>query len=706
MTENLSGGLSPKYKNYSKQKCFIAYSEKAPWSVDLISTCEELLSNPKYDLEVDYARKHFASDTSLRQKALELIANARYGIYDISYWRQDEHRPWQIPRNVMIELGIAIALNRPFLMVRHASNRELSLPKGLQCLSDQILEFSGTYTLEKILAEHLSRWLNINPEIAWWNRYCHFGNKVCDYREIHPAAKQLGKKELCCAVADSDDRYRPDFRNMVDDVLERFGDVHHTYLDSLSLQDGYTFLLCSHCQMIRSSPFAIYQLNSATPAEAFISIGISLALETQFEYSIHRMLMTEDLKNRPSLLSDYEALIARNDKERKKDLKKFIPAVISKTRKASWRPRPLPFIENLLEQPGENEPESNPQVKLSYLDDSLYIENISEGATLKGIAEICRKYGVIQEVYRLTDSRTGRPETFAVVEMEQKSQAESCIEGLDSTEWLGRTLGVRKATQEELDKAKASSNNNPNEKLSSKTLSHRTRSSMNSRKVRIYELSKELDLENRDLLAVCEQLNISIKSHSSTISKSDADRIRFVAENYVPVRAPAKKTRTPNRGKPFTPKALLKKKQQILEIRKKRDRTRSTQPELVSVPHVSKTDVSTQANEEVLNTEKKQEQSRFSSRGSSTRLPRGKNSSIFIGNLSYQVTLEDLRAVFSEYGTVLRVSLPTDRQTGRKRGFGFVEMEDESSAESAINDLDGAEWMGRSIRVNKAKPRK
>jgi len=79
--------------------------------------------------------------------------------------------------------------------------------------------------------------------------------------------------------------------------------------------------------------------------------------------------------------------------------------------------------------------------------------------------------------------------------------------------------------------------------------------------------------------------------------------------------------------------------------------------------------------------------------------------SIYVGNLNYEVTKEDLTTVFTEYGTVSRVSLPTDRETGRPRGFGFVEMSSEEEESSAIESLDGAEWMGRELRVNKARPR-
>jgi RNA recognition motif-containing protein len=66
---------------------------------------------------------------------------------------------------------------------------------------------------------------------------------------------------------------------------------------------------------------------------------------------------------------------------------------------------------------------------------------------------------------------------------------------------------------------------------------------------------------------------------------------------------------------------------------------------------------------------------------------------------------EDLRSVFSEYGEVIRVTLPTDRETGRLRGFAFVEMATEAEANLATAELDEAEWMGREMKVSKARPR-
>ena len=79
--------------------------------------------------------------------------------------------------------------------------------------------------------------------------------------------------------------------------------------------------------------------------------------------------------------------------------------------------------------------------------------------------------------------------------------------------------------------------------------------------------------------------------------------------------------------------------------------------------------------------------------------------SVYVGNLSYDVTQDTLTEVFEQYGAVKRVHLPTDRETGRMRGFAFVEMGTDEEEAAAIEALDGAEWMGRDLKVNKAKPR-
>ena len=78
---------------------------------------------------------------------------------------------------------------------------------------------------------------------------------------------------------------------------------------------------------------------------------------------------------------------------------------------------------------------------------------------------------------------------------------------------------------------------------------------------------------------------------------------------------------------------------------------------------------------------------------------------IYIGNLSFSSTEDELRTVFERHGEVASVSVITDRETGRPRGFAFVEMDDASAADDAIRALDGSELGGRSIRVNEAQDR-
>ena len=79
--------------------------------------------------------------------------------------------------------------------------------------------------------------------------------------------------------------------------------------------------------------------------------------------------------------------------------------------------------------------------------------------------------------------------------------------------------------------------------------------------------------------------------------------------------------------------------------------------------------------------------------------------SIFVGNLPFRAEQEDVIELFSPFGEVSNCSLPLERDTGRKRGFAFVEMADEAVEASAIESLQGAELMGRPLRINKAEPR-
>jgi RNA recognition motif-containing protein len=77
---------------------------------------------------------------------------------------------------------------------------------------------------------------------------------------------------------------------------------------------------------------------------------------------------------------------------------------------------------------------------------------------------------------------------------------------------------------------------------------------------------------------------------------------------------------------------------------------------------------------------------------------------IYVGNLTYSMSEEDISKIFSDYGTVESVKIIRDKMTGRAKGFCFVDMPDDSEAEAAIKELDGKEVLGRNMRVNPSRP--
>ncbi|MCD6501318.1 RNA-binding protein [bacterium] len=78
---------------------------------------------------------------------------------------------------------------------------------------------------------------------------------------------------------------------------------------------------------------------------------------------------------------------------------------------------------------------------------------------------------------------------------------------------------------------------------------------------------------------------------------------------------------------------------------------------------------------------------------------------IYVGNLSYDATDADLQQLFQNYGTVTSARVVADRLSGRSKGFGFVEMEDQAEAEKAIENINGSDFMGRTLRVNESQPK-
>ncbi|MBT5855209.1 RNA-binding protein [bacterium] len=78
---------------------------------------------------------------------------------------------------------------------------------------------------------------------------------------------------------------------------------------------------------------------------------------------------------------------------------------------------------------------------------------------------------------------------------------------------------------------------------------------------------------------------------------------------------------------------------------------------------------------------------------------------LYVGNLAYGLTEDGLKEAFEEFGTVTKVTIIRDRETGNSKGFGFVEMDDQAAGEQAIQALDGKDVQGRNIKVNQARPR-
>lgn len=79
---------------------------------------------------------------------------------------------------------------------------------------------------------------------------------------------------------------------------------------------------------------------------------------------------------------------------------------------------------------------------------------------------------------------------------------------------------------------------------------------------------------------------------------------------------------------------------------------------------------------------------------------------LYVGNLPYEYTDEDLETMFEDYGTVVSATIISDRQTNRSKGFGFVELEDDEMAEKAIEELNGTDAGGRNVVVNEARPKR
>lgn len=844
-----SDSIIPQYRTYQRQKCFIACTQATPWSVELMDACKEILNLPEFNLEADYAGKHFDPDVTLRQKARELIANARYGLYDLSYWK-DAQCNWQMPRNVLIELGMAIALNRPTLLLRHVSNRVLELPDCLKSISSHIIEFGGEFTLKNELKRRLPQWLNAPPERDWWNRYCIFGNRSCEFREAHPRSRQWGHRELHCHISDGSDPDSPDFRLSIEKVLERFSDITFSYLGALPIAKGYDFLLCTHCQTIRSTSFAIYRITQYTPAETFIAIGMNIALEDQFGYKIPKLLLTEKVEDLPSLLSGYEVFVARNNKDVKDHLLRFMPAVMQKVRETVWKPKPLPFIDidikpieseveedslseqvKRLIQSGEKfdkegkidlaigeynraveiEP-NNPHLhmrlgeiydrlarykeaeecfkKASSLDPSnlttltilgntqlktgdhrearltfeqalsLDFNSVAAKIGLAEAAKIMRDYSTASNMYKeavaLSPNNLAARIGLADLLLSQKNPSEAeqiyreiisqfpdnivAFNGLaDTLKYLrryeeaeriyqeiitrfpndviarnglaGLLLAQNKNSQAEqlyLDTLKLFPDNN--EARSGLEALQKSRSGVRRSKVRLYDLAKELKLETKRLIEEVRREGVDVSVPSNQISKELADKIR---NKYFPkkeVTLPrvvrvVKRAERPAREDLDDAKEA---RTQTIPIRDKAREPTSSAFVVKPLKPIAHSQIHSGLNSEQSVPERSSlRNTQTGSELSQEQMDQGqdKSSKIYVGNLPFNITSSELLELFSQMGTVESASIVEDRETGRSRGFGFVDMATPEEATNAIKQLNNIEFRGRRLRISEARPR-
>jgi hypothetical protein len=336
--------LEPKYQSYDTQKCFVGYSQPSAWIEDLRGACNEVL--PEFNLEPYYADDHFKTTLSVRDKVVEMIANAKYGIYDLSGW-QDNDGYWHLPHNVLIEIGIAISQNRPVLLIRHHSSK-CPLPKSLETV--EIFEFAGPVTVKAELQKRLPEWIKRDQELAWYSSLCNFTHQQCEFREIFPSQDYVKNRQLNCIISDGlgtpqfdhNVAERQEYQEIFEEILGDYN-VRYQYLHELSLVEGYKFLLCAHCQSSRTSHLAIHRIGANTAADVFLLIGMTIGLSTRTRHPINQIIWIESRQAIPSLLAGYEYLEAKNLSEARRKLKKLIPEVIRGSRPVSWNPQPIPF---------------------------------------------------------------------------------------------------------------------------------------------------------------------------------------------------------------------------------------------------------------------------------------------------------------------------------------------------------------------------
>jgi hypothetical protein len=352
------------------EKCFLGYSEESPWVEDFVSACKEVLGESPYNLDIRSTGNSPVMDVTTREAFIELIRHAPYGIYDISY-QKDKNGNWHIPGNVFIELGIAIAANQKFLCVRNQKHQNYPWPDILQGIDRPIIEFSGFRTLQDALQRHF-REIYFSSRDNYSDQQCNFINKISEYRAKHPRVFYTEQSRIVTVIVDDNDNIE-DFRHLVDQELSIQQKLQFSYFENAGEKYTDSFRFCSFCKSIRSSYIHIFRITDSTTAEAYVALGMSLALEKEFPYGLPRLIFSDTEDRQPSLLNGYGIRSASN-KGKKDYLRRFCAEAIKTIKSKSVRPDFFEFIDE--EKTAYPEEASLVELLLDAL--TRYKENFSE----------------------------------------------------------------------------------------------------------------------------------------------------------------------------------------------------------------------------------------------------------------------------------------------------------------------------------------
>jgi len=256
---------------------------------------------------------------------------------------------------------------------------------------------------------------------------------------------------------------------------------------------------------VRAHPFAIHRLTENTQPETLIAIGISIALEKQFDYKIPKLLLVENPEDLPSLLKGYEYVPARSDKERKEQLRRFLPTVMRQVRETVWKPRRLPFIE-------------------------FPIPTLASFETITQEPNLDVATSVQQPPEKISDPDLDSRLDKRIGELDLSDLATSCLRDADIRtvrDLVQRTAedlrGLRKFTRKNLKEVNRALNVL---KLRLKASPVKT-SGANQYKIRVYDLARELKLDNKKIMEDARREGIAVSVPSNTLPHEVAERIRL-----------------------------------------------------------------------------------------------------------------------------------------------------------------------------------